>query len=165
MGNLFLAIFILLAILLQTTFFDYIKILGVKPDLILVIAVIYALHNKEKRGGVFGLSVGLVQDIIIGSYIGMNGLTKGVTSYIVCHMEQKIYKENIIIPIFTVFGASVFHDTLIFILMSLFNIKASLSTAFLGIILPTAIYNCLLVPVIYPGLHKALTKGILSHYN
>jgi rod shape-determining protein MreD len=164
MRNLFLGIILLVTFVLQSTFFNYIKIMGVKPDLLLVIVVIYALHNEEKSGGLFGFAAGLLQDIITGKYLGLNSFTKGIIAFFVSHMEQKIYKENIIIPVMLVFTASIGHDVLYYFIRSLVDFNVSLTTAFLGIILPSAVYNSLLVPIIYPKLHSSFTRGLLSRY-
>jgi len=67
--------FILLVnIILQSTYFEYIQIIGVKPNTAIAVIVAFSLMRGSFEGAVIGFFSGLLQDILFGSNIGFNAL-------------------------------------------------------------------------------------------
>ncbi len=68
-----MALIIIGNFILQSTVFSQISIFGVVPNTGLIIIVTIALLKGRRIGGVVGLLVGLLQDIIFSPVIGVNG--------------------------------------------------------------------------------------------
>jgi len=156
----FLLLFILvfLSILLQTTVFDFFQVAGVKPDLVLLIVIIYGLVKGPKAGAIVGFFSGLLVDLTMGSFIGLNALVKMITGYMIGFGETKVFKENLIIPILAVFTASLFNEFLLYLLHTAFGYQGDIFSVISRNIVPVAIYNTVLVPIIYAPFYRYLLK-------
>lgn len=152
----------LIAITLQSTFFSYFTIMGVKPDLLLIMVVFTAFIKGSKYGGIFGFMLGLIEDLITGRFIGMNALIKGSLGYLIGLTEGKIYKENLLAPGLLLLLASLLQGVLTVLLFNITGTNFALKEQMYKIIIPTAIYNAGLGPLFYLRFFNSLTKGILS---
>ena len=162
MRKFILAILIFVSLILQLTVFNYIKVAGVKPDLILAIVIFNALINGSKEGAILGLVAGLAQDMMTGQFYGMNALSKMITGYIFGFAGRKLYRENILIPILCLFFGSVINESILFFLTYFIDLRISLIKAIQDKILPMAIYNSCLAPFIYSKFYDSSAKGLLS---
>jgi len=155
-------VLILLSIILQSTVFNFIQVAGVKPDLVLVLVIVYSLVKGPKEGAIVGFVAGLMVDLALGSFIGLSALTKMTVGYLVGLGEGLIYKENLIIPIMAVFTASLFHEFLLYLLHSSLGFQGAFGVVFLKGMIPLVIYNIALLPFFYSSFYNSLTKGVLS---
>ena len=86
-----LIFFILVLIAVQATIVDLIEIRGFKPDLILLF-LLYRFSGKGTLTPVFaGFSLGLLQDLTSGGFLGVFALSKSVAGFII----GKIFPEKI----------------------------------------------------------------------
>lgn len=152
----------LVSIVLQTTFFSHVTLWGVKPDLLLLIVVFMGFIKGKRQGLAFGFAYGLLEDLMVGRFIGLNALVKSAIGYLVGLTEGKIYKENLLAPGLIVLISSLLSGILTTYLMSIIGLPMSLSKSFTQIILPMTIYNIALAPIFYLKFYHAVTKGILS---
>ncbi|MHB9093642.1 MAG: rod shape-determining protein MreD [Eubacteriales bacterium] len=157
-----------IGLVLQATLFSHLTVAGVKPDLVLVLLVFYALLHGPMEGALMGLAGGLLQDLMFGQNIGMNTLAKLVTGYLFGALEKKIYKENVLVPMVVLFLATFLNETVLYILRffshvpgptgeSSINYLASVKNIFFS----TAVYNSCLAPFIYGRFYKSSQKGLL----
>jgi len=65
---------IVVALLIQLTLINSVTILGIKPDLIMVVVVVFSLLKGEKEGTISGFASGLLQDIFSIGLLGINAL-------------------------------------------------------------------------------------------
>lgn len=161
MRHLVMSILFLFGIILQSTLFPHLSIAGVKPDLVLVFVVFYAMLQGPKEGARAGLVGGLLQDILFGQNLGMNIMAKLTTGYLFGFLERRIYKKNLIIPMITVFVATFLNETILY----LFRLAVGTSTGYLisirSIIVIAAIYNSLLSLFMYRRFYISAHKGLL----
>lgn len=73
---------VLVVIGLQAALGSRLAILGVAPDLPLVAVMLVALLVGSTRGGVAGVAVGLLLDLLRGSRIGLFGLAVGTAAWL-----------------------------------------------------------------------------------
>lgn len=161
MRKFILGLILVISLVLQLTVFNFLKVAGVKPDLILIFVIFNALLNGSRNGAVFGLVGGILQDLITGQFIGLNAISKALTGYIFGLAGKKLYKENIIIPIISLFLGSIFSDLCIYLLGYFINLNSSLLWVFKDKILPAAFYNACLAPFIYGKFYDSSAKGLL----
>ena len=146
---------IIVALVIQLTLINSVTILGMKPDLIMVVVVVFSLRKGEKEGTISGFASGLLQDIFSTSLLGINALAKTVIGFTCGIIKEKIFHEHIlfIIPIIT-FIASFIQSILVFLLLRAFGIDYNLVWSLKQIALPEALYSSLLSPFIFLAINK-----------
>ena len=146
---------IVVALVIQLTLINSVAILGLKPDLIMVVVVVFSLLKGEKEGAISGFASGLLQDIFSTSLLGINALAKTVIGFTCGILKEKIFHEHIlfIIPVIT-FIASFMQSILIFWLLRAFGIEYNLTWSLKQIALPEALYSSLLSPFIFLAINK-----------
>jgi len=146
---------IVIALLIQLTLINSITILGIKPDLIIIIVVIFSLLKGEKEGAISGFASGLLQDIFSTGLLGINALVKTVIGFTCGVLKEKIFHEHILflIPVIT-FIASFIQSILIFFLLRTFGIEYNLIWSLKQVALPEALYSSLLSPFIFLVINK-----------
>lgn len=146
---------IVVALLIQLTLINSITILGLKPDLIMVVVVVFSLLRGAKEGTISGFASGLLQDIFSTGLLGMNALAKTVIGFFCGIIKEKIFCEHIlfIIPVIT-FIASFMQSILMFFLLRAFGIEYGLAWSLKQVALPEALYSSLLSPFIFLAINK-----------
>ncbi|HHX95545.1 MAG TPA: rod shape-determining protein MreD [Clostridia bacterium] len=150
----------LISIILQSTIFHYLKIGGVKPDLLLIIVVLSAVLNGRRTGAAVGFAFGLLEDLLVGKYIGLQALTKMLTGYIIGHLERKIFSDNVLVPIVVGGLGTVIHCVLQFaalLCVGAYNVFTPESLV--SLTLASSFYNLCVALVIYEPLYRSNTRG------
>ena len=65
--------------------------------MVLVLVIFYAIFNGANRGTVYGVMCGLLEDLYMGRFIGINAISKGVTAYVIGRLQGNVFKENLMI--------------------------------------------------------------------
>jgi rod shape-determining protein MreD len=141
---LFSGFSILLIILIQTTLLDYVRVFGVKPNLIFVFVVSIALLRGNVEGAVTGFFAGLMQDIVSGKVIGFYALLGIYLGLIMGSVNKRLYRENIFVVIFFTFVSTIAYESVVFFLGVFLKGQWSFIYPFKGIIIPEAIYNAVI---------------------
>jgi rod shape-determining protein MreD len=146
---------IVITLVIQLTLMNSVTILGLKPDLIMVVVVVFSLMKGEKEGTISGFASGLLQDIFSTSLLGINALAKTVIGFICGILKEKIFHEHILfmIPVIT-FIASFIQSIIISLLLRAFGIEYNLAWSLKQIALPEALYSSLLSPFIFLAINK-----------
>jgi rod shape-determining protein MreD len=159
LGLLVLPGFLLLALLLQVTVVDLIRIKGVVPDLIFLLVVFYAFWRGQREGAFWGFVAGLMKDFVTGNYFGLNALSTAVAGYLVGWSETRLYKDSSLVVASLTFLATLISQLVYYLLLVYLQIKISLGLALFGVILPSAVYNALLVPLFYRKFYRLYLRG------
>jgi rod shape-determining protein MreD len=146
---------IVTALLIQLTLLNSFTIQGLKPDLILLVVLVFSLLKGAEEGTVSGFASGLLQDIFSTGLLGVNALVKTVIGFISGILKEKIFLEHILflIPIIT-FVVSISQSILMLLILHAFGIEYGMVWSFKKIILPEALYNSLLSPFVFLGIKK-----------
>jgi rod shape-determining protein MreD len=118
--------FLLLVIVLgitQVTIFDCLKIVNVKPDLLLFTAVVASLTFDLRSAILLSAAAGFVTDIFGTAALGMHTVLFPFWSYLVIYIARKISTESISIKIALVGIVTALHA----VVTGLFSIYPSLS--------------------------------------
>ena len=150
---------IVVALVIQLTLINSVTILGIKPDLILIVVVVFSLLKGAKEGTISGFVSGLLQDIFSTGLLGINALAKTVIGFTCGILKEKIFYEHILflIPVIT-FIASFMQSILIFLLLRAFGIEYGLVWSLKQVALPEALYSSLLSPFIFLAINKLFQK-------
>ena len=162
MRYILLAILPFLAIFLQSTFFRAYTINGAVPDMVLVFVIFYALLNGGNKGAVYGFFCGLLEDLYMGRFIGINAISKAITAYIVGRLQGRVFEENVAVGIIGVILGSVINGSLLFILaLIFFDIFHIDRTIIINIFFQTC-YNTLITTPIYIWYYQSSKRGLLK---
>ena len=142
------------AVLLQSTVFSQLRLLGVRPELLFLVTIVLALLEGPNEGAVVGFAAGLAQDMFLDQPKGITALTLTLVGYGVGMARQYIVSPSpllptIVVAVGTALGMA-FYEVVSFLLGS-FNLPA---TEAVRIALLTAAYNAVLTPILYPLLRR-----------
>ena len=148
------AAIVITAVLLQSTVFAQLRLLGVRPELLFLVTIVLALLEGPNEGAVVGFVSGLAQDMFLDQPKGITALTLTLLGYGVGMAKQYIVSPSpllptIVVAIGTALGMA-FYEVVAFLLGS-FHLPA---TEAARIALLTAAYNAVLTPILYPLLRR-----------
>jgi rod shape-determining protein MreD len=149
-----MAILLVMALVLQATVFTFLTVAGVKPDLLLIIIVLYGLLYGKAAAGL-GFAYGLVEDLLLGRFIGFNAITKAIMGFLVGYLEPKLFKDHILVPIVVLLLGTLAYGVIGYALgllvgvFTVFEIEVYTRTVILQ-----AIYNAGLAPFFYGRYYK-----------
>lgn len=148
---------IVFTLLIQLTLINLFTIQGLKPDLILLVVIVFSLLKGAEEGAISGFASGLLQDIFSSGLLGINALAKTVMGFICGVLKERIFAEHIlfIIPVIT-FLVSISQSMLIFLVLNAFGVEYSLVWSLKQVAIPEALYNSLLVPFIFLAVKRIL---------
>jgi rod shape-determining protein MreD len=142
------------ALLLQSTLFADLKLLGVRPELLYLITIVIALLEGPDEGLVFGFFAGLAQDFMLNEPKGLTALTLTLLGYAVGLARQYIVSPSPLVPtigvaIGTATGIG-FYEVVSFLLGE-YNQPVTFTVK---VALLAALYNAVLTPILYPLLRR-----------
>lgn len=148
---------IVFTLLIQLTLINLFTIQGLKPDLILLVVIVFSLLKGAEEGAISGFASGLLQDIFSSGLLGINALAKTVMGFICGVLKERIFAEHIlfIIPVIT-FLVSISQSMLIFLVLNAFGVEYSLVWSLKQVAIPEALYNSLLAPFIFLAVKRIL---------
>jgi rod shape-determining protein MreD len=151
--ELFLLVVVVLAFVLQLSVMPQFKLLGVEPDLILVVAIVVAVQDGPVAGAVVGFFGGILQDIASPQVMGVGALAKTLAAFLAGVLKDFFMTYSILLPVLLVFFLTfvelLLHQGVLAMLGQehLPQVKA-------GIIFAASLYNVLAVFVVYPLLRR-----------
>ena len=148
MLELLVLIISFISLSLQSSFFDTYAFLGIKPDLLLVSLVFYAIFKGPLKGGIIGACLGLLEDLYIGQILGPCLLIRLLIGAGVGFFSRNIYKESVLIPLFILLFATLASNSFFWIYHSLSSSYISW-TYYLKVVLLQSAYNALFTPFFY----------------
>ncbi len=145
---------VITAVLLQSTVFSQLRLLGVRPELLFLVTIILAMLEGPAEGAVVGFVAGLTQDMLLNQPKGITALTLTLLGYAVGMSRQFISSPSPLVPTIVVAIATAigmaFYEVVSFLLGTL-----DVTTAYaVKVALLTALYNAVLTPILYPLLRR-----------
>ncbi len=129
----------------QSTLLEYIEIVSVRPNLLIVLTVIVALLRSPVESAVMGLFFGLAMDILMGKTMGWYALLFLLITVPISLVNEKLYREKLLVLLTFTFVSTVVIETMFVLIMFLFRGYHYLPYIFSTIILPEAVYNSILI--------------------
>jgi rod shape-determining protein MreD len=149
-----LVVVILTALLLQTTVFADIRLLGARPELMYLVTILFAMLEGPASGAVTGFAGGMAQDFLLNQPKGITALTLTLLGYTVGLLRTYIVSPSPIVPVFLVavgtFGGVLFYGVVSFLL-------GQLDTSWWYLIRVAAlsgVYNAILTPIVFPIIRR-----------
>ncbi|MFA5383207.1 MAG: rod shape-determining protein MreD [Eubacteriales bacterium] len=149
--GLWLLITLLAALTLQSTVLDCFRVVGVKPDLVLLVIIFNSFRQGSKSGALWGFAAGLLVDISTGCYFGLNALALAAAGYLAGEAKTGLYLNSNIRVATVTLAVSLAAGVFQYLLLAFSGVFVSPWLA-LGIIIPGALYNtavALLIKLFY----------------
>lgn len=139
------AVLVWISAFFQSTILDSIEIFGVRPNLLIVMAVIVSLLRSPVESAIMALSFGLTMDILMGKTLGWYGLLFFLISIPISLINEKLYREKLIVLVTFTFTSTILIETLFIVIIFMFRGFDHVPYLFGTIIIPEAIYNSILI--------------------
>ncbi len=142
-------ILLLFLVILQTTSLNRLSILGIKPDLLLILVIFLGLHKGPLSGAWYGFLAGILLDLFSPAPLGTNAFSKTVLGFLAGAVAPFLYFEAPLIQGLLLFVGMFLEGMILFILLASFHLAPSFRHCFLYIILPASLYTSLLTPLFF----------------
>jgi rod shape-determining protein MreD len=153
---LVLAAVLVTALLLQSTLFPQISLLGIRPELLYLVTILVAVLEGPTQGAVVGFSGGLLQDFLLNEPKGITALTLTLLGYAMGLVRQYLTSPSPLLPTILVAvgtAAGITFHLIVSFLLGQFDQPIAYAAK---VVLLTSVYNAVLTPIVYPLLRRLL---------
>ncbi len=148
------AIFIFIYFL-QSNFFSWFNIAGVKPNLFIVFILLIGLFMGETLGTSLGIIFGISIDFFIGKNIGITGVMLGLIGFLGGYFDKNFSKDSRITIMLMTIGITIIYEIGIYVFNNLASTYGLIDILnFIKILFIETVYNTILVIILYPLLLK-----------
>lgn len=145
---------IVTALLLETTVFGDVKLLGVRPELMYLVTIVFAMLEGPSSGAITGFAGGMAQDFLLNEPKGITALTLTLLGYGVGLLRQYIVSPSPLLPTFLV-GGGTFVGVLFYRLVAFLLGQETTSALYVfKVAALAALYNAILTPILFPVLRR-----------
>jgi rod shape-determining protein MreD len=138
-----------LVAIVQSTFLARLDPSGVHPDLTLLTVISWSFLRGSREGVGWGFVGGLALDLLSGAPLGLNAILMTVAGYLAGLGEARVFRSNIILPIFIISSVSLGYFAVQFVAMQFLGRSLPLLETFLFVALPTVALNLLASPFVF----------------
>lgn len=169
---LFIIISFFIIYFVQSNFFNWFTISGVKPNLFIVFVLFIGLFAGKKIGAIMGLIFGIYLDLLLGRTVGVTAIMLSLVGLLGEYFDKNFSKESRITIILMIIGSTIIYELGMYIFnVVILDINIEI-ISFAKTLLIETIYNSILVIILYPLLQKAgyylentfKVKNILTRY-
>jgi rod shape-determining protein MreD len=133
----------------QSTWFGAIAVLGVIPDLSLVVLIWLSYKNGPVEGSVSGFVSGLADDVISAAPLGFHAFVKTAVASAASLLHGSFYIDRLVLPIVLGVVGTVIKAVATWVLSLLFGAKIHVYSPFGQVLWIEAAYNGLLAPAAF----------------
>ncbi len=147
------------AALLQTSLFPFLTLAGFRPDLLLLVTIVFALREGPGVGTRIGFVAGLAGDLLANqSPLGLGALVLLGIGYVVGIARPYLAADSVTAPILLAFAASLGGTAAYGTLSRLLGEDRFTMTLVLHASLFVALYNTLLAPAVIPAVTRLTAR-------
>ena len=162
MKILIIVLLVLANLIFSSSIAPYISIMEVVPNTSILLLVSISLIERKFNAGILGLFIGLLQDIIFGSIIGVNALIYFVIGYILTNSNIRISRDNLITPLFFSIGMIVLYNFMYFIILYFTGVQVSIVHYIRKKLAIELIYSSILMIPIYKGISRIFISPMIK---
>jgi rod shape-determining protein MreD len=134
---------------LQSSAVSHLTVLGVSPDLPLLLVVSWSLLQGVREGVLWGFTAGVVMDLLSGAPFGAATLTLMAAGLLAGLAKKSALSTHLLFPSVTVFSATVVYSLLYLSIVRISGQTVAWLDILLRIVLFSAILNAALIPLFY----------------
>ena len=148
------AILIGASLVLQTSLGPFLRVKGATPDFLLLLAVAAAMRLGPGAGIRMGFFAGLLEDLLLGRFVGLNAMAKGGVAYLTGLSGQKVFRDSLPVLLLVGFAASLASQVVILVALGLAGYAGLPTYTVLRTMTYRALYDALLLPFFFRGLRR-----------
>lgn len=152
--NISLILTAILIYVLQSNFFSWFSIAGIMPNLFVIFILFIGLFGNRTMGTIYGLIIGLLLDLIIGTKIGINSAGLGLIGFLAVAFDKNFSKDSRMTIMVMVIAATGIFEVLSYLLNYIFLSTNIEIINFIKILAIEIIYNIIITIIIYPLIQK-----------
>ena len=149
------------AVFLQSTVFGFYSIKGTLPDMVLVFVVFFSIVNGAAKGTVYGFLCGLLEDLYLGRFIGINAISKALTGFMVGKLQGGFFRENVMVGAIAVVLGTLLNAAALLVLSRIAFPSFHIDTQFALGVFYQIIYNVILAAPLYGWYYRSSRIGLL----
>lgn len=139
---------------LQSNFFSWFTISGVKPNLFIIYVLFIGLFGNKSIGIVYGAVIGVILDLLFEEKIGVNLIGLVLIGIIAIIFDKNFSKDSRITIMFMVFGSTIIFEVIAYFMSNiLYSVNIEILN-FIKILILEIIYNIIITIIIYPLMQK-----------
>ncbi len=142
-------IIIFVCFLIQSTFWNVFTFTTIKPNLMLILIVSFALLHGSRTGMWFGFISGFLTDILYGDLFGFNALLFMYIGYLIGKMYQVFFNEDIRVALVAVGVSDLVYNIIYYVIKFAFGIRYSFPAYLTHIIIPEIIFTLIITVLLY----------------
>lgn len=147
----------LFLLLLQVEVCPYLKVFGGMPNLVLLWVVGWGLTHR-RRGMLWAAVGGVGMDLLSGIPFGVHTLGMILAAVLAERFREGALEANLLMPLGMAFVASVIHDAIAAGALYATGWQADLVDLLFGVVLPSAVYNVVLMPLFFVTLRASARR-------
>lgn len=152
--NISLILIAIVIYFLQSNFFSWFTIAGVKPNLFVIYILFIGLFGNRSMGVIYGIILGIILDLLFYEKIGINLIGLSLIGFLATIFDKNFSKDSRMTIIFMVFGATVLLEITSYVMSYvLYSINIEI-IQFIKILTIEVLYNILIITIIYPLIQK-----------
>lgn len=148
------AFLILAAAVLQSTVMGYLEVFSVRPNILIVMAVVIALLRGPLESAIMGFSLGLTMDVLMGKTLGWYALLLFLLSILISMVNEKLYRDKLLVLMGFGFLSTVAVETMFILIIFLFRGHEHIPYLFSTVVLPEAALNSILILPLFKPVGK-----------
>lgn len=125
------------------------------PNLFVIFVLFIGLFSSATMGTIYGMSIGIVLDFLLGSRIGIYAVALGIIGFLAGVFDKNFSKDSRMTIMFMVLGSTIIFEVLNYLLNYIFLSTNIEIISFIIILAVEVIYNLILTIILYPLLQKA----------
>lgn len=135
---------------LQSNFFSWFSISGIRPNLFVILALFVGLYMGKTAGSLIGATCGIILDLYVGKNIGPTGIMLCIVGFLGGYFDNNFSKESKITIILMVLGTTIIYEVGKYLInIFLYNFNAEI-LPFIKILLIEILYQFIITIILYP---------------
>ncbi|MDY7041187.1 MAG: rod shape-determining protein MreD [Chloroflexota bacterium] len=140
--------------LIQSTVLPYVTIIGMKPELMLLVVVSWSLLRGAREGMAWAFIGGMFLDMLSGAPFGTITVALLLVSFLSGLGESTIFRTHIVLPLVASLLTTVAYDLTIMLILVLTGRPVAWLDSMMHVVLPSAVVNTLLMPLVFWPLQR-----------
>jgi rod shape-determining protein MreD len=141
---------LVVAAIVQSSLLPHLSVLGVKVDLVLLLAVAWSIRRGLEDGLVWAILGGLALDTLSAGPFGVSVVAIGVAAVVAGSIGPTLRRASVLLPLLVTPLASVVATLVAGLLLAVFGRAISWPATVALVVLPAAILDSLAMLVVYP---------------
>jgi len=149
------------AFVLQVMIAPHLAIFGIVPSFPLLVVITLSFFQDSTKSASCWLFAGLLLDLLGTGPVGAWALVFTVCAYVGGLLRENIFAEGWLAPATIAVITALVADALYLIILTVLGVGPAFWASLLKVVLPRAVYNAVLLIIVYPWLGRFLHSGRL----